>query len=282
MVLQEESITTRWWPFLGRTSRKEEKLSESEIVGPPEELDVLSLAEKGLARECTEDFLRPLERTGALHRYNVRRSNNRTQYRLFRDSGEFMMYAEVRLHGREVRFFPYDPSDKENGLFDPDRPAFRMNFDDSKTSWSLLHFVWDSARHPCVKDRREEEVLFVEHSKEKVGDGVNYLLEAEFESKCSEAGGLVDSARYEDDRPYVNRLVTRKAIWNQSMKTLVLDFRQRDVIPSAKNFQVVREESQRIILQHGKIGENTFALDFRAPLSIAQAFAMSITTLFWE
>jgi hypothetical protein len=190
------------------------------------------------------------------------------------------MFAEVRLQAREVHFFPYDPNDKENGLFDADRPAFRMVFDETKTSWMLLHYLWSSSRHQSQHERREEEVLFVQQSKQKVGDGVNYCLEAEFEARPHDSG--IGGSPCRSAEPCMNKLVTRKAFWNQSMQTLVLDFKQRDVTSSAKNFQIVREATQRILLQHGKIGDNLFALDFRAPLSIVQAFAMSITTVFWE
>jgi hypothetical protein len=207
------------------------------------------------------------------------------QYRLFRDGGEFVMYAEVRFVAKEVCFFMYDPDDKENSLYDPERPAFSMQFDDSKTAWVMSHFLdgaWSSPKRATSGSRqgRQEEVLFVEHSKDKVGEGINYGLNAEFTSKCSELGS---SSQLDADGKSMHKLVSRQAVWNEELQTLVLDFREREVIPSAKNFQVVREgANSRVVCQHGKISSNTFALDFRAPLSIAQAFAMSVTTLFWE
>jgi hypothetical protein len=277
MVFQEESIATRWWSFIGRSPR-----GGVDKDTQPEEIDALSLAEKGLAHECSENFLQPENLSGKLSRFTVRRSRNRTQYRLFRDSGEFAMYAEVRFLAKEVCFFMYDPDDKENGLYDPDRPAFRMEFDESRTAWVMSHFLdgaWSSPRRQsCQGSRRQEEVLFVEHSKEKIGDGINYALSAEFKSKCSEP-----ALKCQTNGDAMQKLETRPAVWNEELQTLVLDFRDREIVPSAKNFQVVRECSpQRVVCQHGKICSNTFALDFRAPLSIAQAFAMSVTTLFWE
>jgi len=270
-------MATRFLSFIGRSSSVEK---DPQL----EELDALELAEKGLAHECSDTFIRPLDFSSKLSRFTVQRSRNRMQYRLFRDNGEFVMYAEVRFVAKEVCFFMYDPDDKENGLYDPDRPAFRMEFDDSKTAWVLSHFLdgaWSSPqsspRQARQGTRRQQEVLFVEHSKEKIGDGINYCLNAEFKSKCSEPG-----FKYQGDGECMHKLETRQAVWNEELQTLVLDFKDREVVPSAKNFQVVREGSQRILLQHGKIRDNTFALDFRAPLSIVQAFAMSITTLFWE
>jgi hypothetical protein len=207
------------------------------------------------------------------------------QYKLFRDGGEFVMYAEVRVVAKEVCFFMYDPDDKENSLYVPERPAFSMQFDDSKTAWVMSHFLdgaWSLSKRATsgTRQTKQEEVLFVEHSEDKIGDGTFNGLVAEFTSQCSEPGL---SSQLDADGKAMHKLVSRQAVWNDERQMLVLDFREREVIPSAKNFQVVREgANSRVVCQHGKISSNTFALDFRAPLSIAQAFAMSVSTLFWE
>jgi hypothetical protein len=236
-----------------------------------DELDALSLAERGLARECSDEYLQP--QPGKLSRYIVQRSRDHKHFWLVREGGEFVMYAEVRTLLREVCFFSYDPDDRHNGLFDPEKPAFRMEFDDSKRAFVLSRFLdgpWYSPRDSCQGERRQEEVLFVEHSTKTIGDGINYCLNAEFKTVCSDV---------------VNKFSTRQAEWNDEMQELVfdLDFKDREVVSSAKNFLLVQDESpNRIVCQHGKVSSNTFALDFEAPLSVARAFAMSVTTLFWE
>eukprot|EP00971_Amphidinium_carterae_P277340 5504190-Amphidinium_carterae.1 len=42
--------------------------------------------ERGMAREVATDFLHPLRRTNALWRFNVMRSANKLEYKLFTDA----------------------------------------------------------------------------------------------------------------------------------------------------------------------------------------------------
>lgn len=60
----------------------------------------------------------------------------------------------------------------------------------------------------------------------------------------------------------------------------MLDFFNRVEKPSVKNFQLVedKEEGSDIVLQFGKINENAFNLDVRAPFTPAQAFALALSS----
>jgi tubby-related protein 1 len=56
-----------------------------------------------------------------------------------------------------------------------------------------------------------------------------------------------------------------------------LNFDGRVSMPSVKNFQLVpRNDIDNIALQFGKVGEDTFHLDFKSPLTAFQAFALAI------
>jgi tubby-related protein 1 len=56
-----------------------------------------------------------------------------------------------------------------------------------------------------------------------------------------------------------------------------LNFRGRVTTPSVKNFQLVPEEDiDNIVCQFGKIGDDKFHLDFKAPLNAMQAFALAL------
>lgn len=288
MVFQEETFASRWLPFVSGRGGVESKASS--FGGPAdyyEHRDALSLAdsmEKGMAHEFVEDFLRPLHEEGRLRRFCVERSADKLKYRLVREGGEFQMYAEAKAAKREVHFFLYDPSDKENTLYDPDRPAFVMTFNASKSEWLLSTAAggaWYSARDECKASNRSElEVALLRHSRTEVGSGVNHCMD------CT----IVIPGTAEDNVTsrftglgLIRRLVSRSAVWNEEMQTLVLDFRGREVVPSAKNFQLCLEDRPgRVALQHGKIAKNVFSLDFRAPLSISQAFAIAVSTLFWD
>lgn len=56
-----------------------------------------------------------------------------------------------------------------------------------------------------------------------------------------------------------------------------LNFKGRVSVPSVKNFQLVSpEDIDNVICQFGKIGEDRFHLDFKAPLNAFQAFALAL------
>lgn len=307
MVFQEETFASRWLPFvISRSGGGKDVVHTTpkaslwgakeygyENEGEPR--DALSLAdsmEKGMVHEFAEDFLRPVPVTadGRLRRFCVERSADKLKYRLVREGGEFQMYAELRNAKREVHFFLYDPSDKENTLYDPDRPAFVMTFNSSKSEWLLstaARGTWYSARDElkATSAGDQREVALVRHSRNEVGSGVNHCMDASIVVPNGTADHTDGSTRRPGAEGFdaIRRLVTRQAIWNEEMQTLVLDFKGREVVPSAKNFQLCLEDRPgRVVCQHGKIAKNAFSLDFRAPLSVSQAFAIAVTTLFWD
>jgi len=78
------------------------------------------------------------------------------------------------------------------------------------------------------------------------------------------------------------QLQTKQPVWNEEVSSLVLDFKGRTVQSSAKNFQLsLGARREHVVCQYGKIGTDKFSLDFRYPLSCVQAFALSMTTMFW-
>ncbi|CAN0150177.1 unnamed protein product, partial [Discosporangium mesarthrocarpum] len=56
-----------------------------------------------------------------------------------------------------------------------------------------------------------------------------------------------------------------------------LNFRGRVTIPSVKNFQLTSpDDSDYIVCQFGKVGEDEFNLDYRAPVNAFQAFSIAL------
>ncbi|KAL8032008.1 hypothetical protein ABFX02_13G065700 [Erythranthe guttata] len=76
--------------------------------------------------------------------------------------------------------------------------------------------------------------------------------------------------------------------WHQHLECWCLNFHGRVTVASVKNFQVVatidqskpggKGDEETVLLQFGKVGDDTFTMDFRQPLSAFQAFAICLTS----
>lgn len=68
--------------------------------------------------------------------------------------------------------------------------------------------------------------------------------------------------------------------WNERTECYTLNFYGRVSRASAKNFQLVTPGDQdTIYLMFGKIGTESFHLDFRSPISMYQAFCIALASL---
>ena len=86
--------------------------------------------------------------------------------------------------------------------------------------------------------------------------------------------------RYNDNFGLTS-LQNRPPWWNVDLGAFVLNFGGRVSVASVKNFQLCdRDDHENIMLQFGRIeGRHSFTMDFSAPLSPVQAFAISISSL---
>ena len=67
--------------------------------------------------------------------------------------------------------------------------------------------------------------------------------------------------------------------WNDRTECYTLNFYGRVSWPSAKNFELIEEDPDTIYLLFGKVGRDTFNLDYRSPLTMLQAFAIALSAL---
>lgn len=78
--------------------------------------------------------------------------------------------------------------------------------------------------------------------------------------------------------------------WHEKHRFWCLNFRGRVTVASVKNFQLLlaadqpsgnvsSAEGKKVILQFGKIGADTFTMDYQYPLSAFQAFAICLSSL---
>jgi tubby-related protein 1 len=57
-----------------------------------------------------------------------------------------------------------------------------------------------------------------------------------------------------------------------------LNFHGRVTVPSVKNFQLVSPDApEQLVAQFGKVGDDRFHLDFKAPLTAYQAFCIALS-----
>mmetsp|Transcript_19814 Transcript_19814/g.50738 ORF Transcript_19814/g.50738 Transcript_19814/m.50738 type:complete len:95 (-) Transcript_19814:379-663(-) len=74
-------------------------------------------------------------------------------------------------------------------------------------------------------------------------------------------------------------------VWDPEAKGYVLDMSQRIRLPSVKNFQMKEckpgesKPEGTVLMEFGKSTASTFALECRAPLSILQAFTISVAMI---
>ncbi|KAI8903897.1 hypothetical protein DFJ77DRAFT_187609 [Powellomyces hirtus] len=77
----------------------------------------------------------------------------------------------------------------------------------------------------------------------------------------------------------VLKLHNKAPQWNDETQSFVLNFNGRVTLASVKNFQIVHDNDlDYIILQFGRVSEDTFTIDFQYPMSCVQAFAIALTS----
>jgi len=268
---------------------------DDERWGRERGFEIADIIEQGLARELVADFMHPLRRSSKLWRFHVVRSEDKLNYRLFSDDADFLMYAKVNMDARRVDFHMYNPTDTATpNLYDPTRPAFRMTWSKDRTEWNIVqerceHCQFAPLQLSCACQGKQQ-VAVIKHTRRPVGDGIFNCMDIQVPALYSDGSRVVwcpllgrgDLANIPEDSSEVQQVQTKVPTWNDEVQSLVLDFRGRKVLSSAKNFQLsTPAKPDSVVCQFGKIGPMTFSLDFKYPLSVIQAFGVSLTTLFW-
>ena len=73
-------------------------------------------------------------------------------------------------------------------------------------------------------------------------------------------------------------LRSKEPEWSEELKTYTLEYNGRATLASVKNIQLVPEHHHEpsLLFQMGKVSEDRFNLDWRAPLSAIQAFGIAL------
>ncbi|MBA0586822.1 hypothetical protein Gorai_017545 [Gossypium raimondii] len=105
-------------------------------------------------------------------------------------------------------------------------------------------------------------------------------------SRFSEIGTSYDD---EDGKMKPLILKNKPPRWHEQLQCWCLNFRGRVTVASVKNFQLIAAtqpaagaptppDTDKIILQFGKVGKDMFTMDYRYPLSAFQAFAICLSS----
>lgn len=88
------------------------------------------------------------------------------------------------------------------------------------------------------------------------------------------------SKSHNNPNPNVGPLLLRNKAprWHEHLQCWCLNFHGRVTVASVKNFQLVANDDETVLLQFGKVGDDTFTMDYRHPLSAFQAFAICLTS----
>eukprot|EP01116_Phalansterium_solitarium_P007786 TRINITY_DN206_c0_g1_i7.p1 TRINITY_DN206_c0_g1~~TRINITY_DN206_c0_g1_i7.p1 ORF type:complete len:565 (-),score=219.10 TRINITY_DN206_c0_g1_i7:494-2188(-) len=82
-----------------------------------------------------------------------------------------------------------------------------------------------------------------------------------------------------DDFEDLISLHNKAPVWNDAIKSYVLNFHHRVKKPSIKNFQVCApEDPTTVMMQFGRMTSSSFCLDFSYPLSLFQAFSIALSS----
>ncbi|XP_042198058.1 tubby protein homolog isoform X3 [Callorhinchus milii] len=75
------------------------------------------------------------------------------------------------------------------------------------------------------------------------------------------------------------QLHNKTPVWNDETQSYVLNFHGRVTHASVKNFQIVHEnDPDYIVMQFGRVADDTFTMDYNYPMCGVQAFAIALSS----
>lgn len=159
--------------------------------------------------------------------------------------------------GTEFMLFDTGENPKKKKLVDPD--SFRRQ---------LLYIRYEKNLFG-MKGPRKFSIVTPRRSEK----GVERFTEESDETDLGHAAKNLDLSR-------ITMFKNNPPQWSDEHEAYVLDFFNRVEKPSVKNFQLVEDTDADtdIVIQFGKVNDNTFNLDVRAPFSPLQAVALALSS----
>eukprot|EP00250_Pteridium_aquilinum_P013943 c21676_g1_i2 orf=624-1877(-) len=167
-----------------------------------------------------------------------------------------------------------------SGTFDVAHISYELNVLGKKgprqmqcTLFSIPLSAVEESRSAPDKDYMFPTISFLRSQSTQAPDTIT---EAELDN---EASG--------EDAPLT--LKNKSPRWHEQLQCWCLNFKGRVTVASVKNFQLVaatesssqdvsKADQEKVLLQFGKIGKDTFTMDYKYPLSAFQAFAICLSS----
>lgn len=260
-----QSLPGLAFPFARKAPEEPHERAEAKAAAcsavEEDPMDALDSMERGQAHELVAPFVELACEESGLRKFEIRRSQDRREFRLLNAEGSFLMLAKSSCEGRRVEFFLHEaPSETE-------QPIFTLTADATKRQWRMVQERGDCEFSPRQSNNSQErrEVMSAVYSCRDVGAGLSHCLDVTL--------GSGEARR---------RLTTKLPVWSKKEQRMMMAFKGRPVQPSSKNFQLVPEGRQKdVVFQHCRIGQDSFGLDFKAPLALGEALGLAMCAAVW-
>ncbi|KAJ2791618.1 hypothetical protein GGI18_001004 [Coemansia linderi] len=149
--------------------------------------------------------------------------------------------------------------------------------------YSILQRSTDPAQTQLADEVQWEEVCAVQYDSHVLGSTgpreMTVIVHAVSDNRGT--GSLIDRYRAgADTDPGIVPLINKPPIYISETASYALDFGPRITTRSVKNFQLIHpHDKDYIVMQFGKSGPHSFALDIRYPMSPIMALGVAITSL---
>jgi len=270
----------------GDSAPLKQRIADGEEA-PWRAFELADAMEQGLAMELTTGFVTPPKREEPTQRLKITRSKNKEEHVLRSEKGEPLLVA--RSSGKDVNIYVPTGGDSPMAV----GPAFKISAEGDGSRFTLTCERCECCEYlpqasSCCSSAGRRVLAHICHGRQEIGGGSARCMDVKIPALkldgnpavwCTRSGGV-------DQRSKLS-LESRLPKWSKKLQSLALDFGSRVNCTSAKNFQLQlpRENSCNagdVELLFGKTAANTYVLDYKHPLGMAQAFGIALTTRDWK
>ena len=270
-------------------------------------LELLANAESGECRESISDQLQsPTSRAGMKSLYFLL-TDVPEEFVLAREpsGADFLMSAKLSAQKRVFSIYLHKPSER---AYSESSPEFRLSWSPDTQIWSASVEAETVRCDTCLYNRRNPSLVEVKprflEIKQDVEDGGSnsrwYHMEVsglstEFgdrvlecaRCKCLKAENVSPSNQSGAKRrifPEFHLHSVTPSVSSVGELSIKFEAEDRKILASARNVQLMTQsigKCAQVVFQFMRVDGMRFKLDYRSPVSVAQAFCMALSTHFW-